>query len=356
MIFVSRDKDIINFKSQDLYFNRVKEFILLWESGIEKLEVKSSGSTGSPKTIEISRKQILASVNQTKEAFYLNDESLFICNLHLDFIAGKLMIIRALELNAELIVISPDGDFITNLGQHKYTIDKHPGENFFAFVPLQIDKILQSKEGVSILNRAKAILVGGASVGKSLLKKIKELKVPVYATYGMTETVTHVAIKRLNGNKPDRYFSPLKGTSIKRDERGCLCLKNEITNHEWLVTNDLVKIKWSGQFELLGRIDAIINSGGVKLNLDSIEGKIEAVLKLEVPFFCFGVPDERLGQKLILCIEQKTKDERLLEKLKSQMPKFEVPKEVYFIDCFLKTTSGKIDKIKTIDAYSVSNQ
>jgi O-succinylbenzoic acid--CoA ligase len=356
MIYLSREKDLINFKADDNYFNRVKEFILLWESGVEKLEVQTSGSTGISKKIELSRKQLLASVNQTKKAFYLNEENLFICNLSIDFIAGKLMIIRALELSAELIIVSPEGDFIENLGLHKYTIQQHQGHNIFAFVPLQMYKILESEEGVSILNTAKAILIGGANTGSTLLKKIKELKVPVYATYGMTESVTHAAIKRLNGDKPEIYYSPLEATEIKLDSRGCLCLKNEATDNNWLITNDLVHIKENGQFKLLGRIDDIINSGGVKLNLHEIETKIEELLNTSIPFFCYGIPDEKLGQKLILCLEQKSKDERLLDRLKSQLPKFEAPKELYFIENFVKTSSGKIDKTKSVDAYSVSNQ
>ena len=226
MIFVSRDKEIINFQADNAYFKKVKEFVLLWESGVGILEVQTSGSTGKPKIITLSREQVLASVLQTKLTFNLDQKTLFICNLSVEHIAGKLMIIRALELNSELLVISPEGDFIQNLGNQTYLLNKNTGYNFLAFVPLQMEKLLKTIEGQEILNTAKAILVGGAASNATLLGKIKEIRAPVYATYGMTETVTHVAIKRLNGEHPDSHFVGLEGTEFKLNEQNCLTIKN----------------------------------------------------------------------------------------------------------------------------------
>jgi o-succinylbenzoate---CoA ligase len=356
MIFVSQEKDLVNFKSTDPYFNEVNDFIKLWESGIESIEVQTSGSTGVPKKIHLSRNQILASVKQTKETFQIDERSLFICNLSIDFIAGKMMIIRALELSSELVVIPPDGDFVENLGNHKYTIQQNSGHNILSFVPLQIEKLLANDEGIEILNTARAILIGGAAVSLSLLTRISHLRVPVYATYGMTETVTHAAVKRINGRKPDLFYRALSGTELKLDDRGCLCIKNEATENKWIITNDLAELKSITEFTLKGRIDDIINSGGVKLNLHEIESKIASISGLKHSFFCCGLADESLGQKLVLFIESNTKDDSLLEKLKKQMPNFEAPKELIYVEKFIATASGKIDKLKTLHASSIPNK
>ncbi|MFT7249360.1 MAG: O-succinylbenzoic acid--CoA ligase [Arcticibacterium sp.] len=355
MIYVSREKELVNYQPQNDYFEKVKDFVLLWESGVQTLEVQTSGSTGEAKIIKLNRNQILASVEQTKNAFHLNEEHLFICNLSINHIAGKLMIIRALTLNSELIVIHPEGDFIKNLGNQTYLLHRNAGKVFFAFVPLQLEKILRTSDGYDILHKAKAIIVGGAAVNSHLLQKIKDLKVPVYATYGMTETVTHVAIKKLNGTEPDPYFTVLEGTEIRLNKLACLVVKNTATDNKWLDTNDLTKLITDKSFSLLGRLDNVINSGGLKLNLDLIEHKIDSILSHNIPFFCFGLPDEHLGQKLVLCLESDRKDTTILGQLKNQMPKFNSPKEVLVFKKFERTLSGKIDKTKTINASSISD-
>lgn len=356
MIFVSQEGDVINSEPNDPYFQEVKTFILLWQNDTTELEVKTSGSTGTPKTITLSREQILASVRQTKKAFSLTGESFFLCNLSVHFIAGKLMIIRALELKAELLIVKPEGNLIDNLGSFGYMIEQKRGKCFMAFVPLQLQNLLEDARGQNLLKMAGSIIIGGAAVSNSLKKKLKEIPAPVYATFGMTETVTHFAIKRLNGDQPDDFFTVLDGTAIKLDEQGRLSVKNDCTEQKWLTTNDLAEIINENQFVLKGRADRVINSGGVKLHLDEIEFKIDQILKLCSPFFCAGLPDSKLGERLVLFIESEEKDLNLLSVLKAEMAKFEAPKEVIFLKEFKQTITGKTDKLKTAHAYSVSDQ
>ncbi len=356
MLIVTKEQDIINSRPGDDYFDRVKLFIVEWLEGKPALHVKTSGSTGLPKEMEISRKQIEASVEQTAKAFHLNSETLFVCNLSLDFIAGKLQIIRALELGAELMVLHPSEDWVSRLMPHRTVFLRNSGKNFFAFVPLQLQKILENETGKELLNTASAIILGGTSVPSALQKDVNELRVPVYATFGMTETITHFALKRINGDHKDLYFKTLPGTAIKLSDSGQLMVKNPCTSNLWLTTNDRAKIHPDDSFEILGRLDRVINSGGVKLALDEIEGKIDELISLSVPFFCEGLPDQKLGQKLVLFVESEEDLPHLLPFLKSNMPKFEAPKEVICLRNFLRTATGKIDKRKTTDAYSVSNQ
>ena len=356
MIFVSQEGDVINSRPSDAYFLEVKAFILEWQKGIDHLSVKTSGSTGSPKSISLSRKQILASVIQTQKAFSLSENTFFLCNLSVHFIAGKLMIIRALELKAELLIVKPEGNLMDNLGSFGYMISQKRGKCFMAFVPLQLQNLLEDPRGQNLLKMASNVLIGGAGVSKLLKEKIMDIPTPVYATFGMTETVTHFAIKRLNGEQPDNFFKVLPGTDIKVTEEGKLCVKNECTGQKWIITNDLAKIVNNRQFLLKGRADRVINSGGVKLHLDEIELKIDEILKLNTPFFCIGLPHDKLGEKLVLFIESPQKDPSIINTLKSKMAKFESPKEVIFLKKFQLTITGKTDKLKTAHAYSVSDQ
>ncbi|MGR3809106.1 AMP-binding protein [Jiulongibacter sp. NS-SX5] len=356
MIFVSQEGDLTNSAPNDPYFQKVKRFIIKWQNGLNALEVKTSGSTGKPKNIKLTKQQVKASVAQTAKAFSLTEESFFLCNLSIDFIAGKLMVIRALELGSELLIIKPEGSIIDNLGNFGYMLEQKRGQCFLAFVPLQLNNLLQDERGQNLLNMAQATIIGGAAISNSLARQISEINTPVYATFGMTETVTHFAIKRLNGNKPDGYFIALDGTDIKANEEGKLCIKNECTENKWLVTNDLAEIINTHEFKLSGRSDRVINSGGIKLSLDEIETKIDQILNLSAPFFCSSLPDEKLGQQLALFIEGAGNAIEIKEKLKKEMAKFEAPKIVAFIKSFERTVTGKIDKRKTTNAYSVSNK
>ncbi|UBM59951.1 AMP-binding protein [Marinilongibacter aquaticus] len=356
MLFLSQEGDIINTNPNSEYLQEVKDFIVHWQNGAEGIEVHTSGSTGKPKTIKISRKQISASVAQTQEAFNLDKNTLFLCNLHLDYIAGKLMILRALELGAELMVVPPNGDLLAHIGNAFYMLKEKRGHVFLAFVPLQLSKLIEQEKGIHLLNLARATILGGAKTNEALLEKIRTLSTPVFATFGMTETVTHFALQELNGETASEAFSLLKGTAMKVDENGKLFVRNKTTNGQWLETNDLVQIIDSKRFVPLGRADNVINSGGIKLNLEEIELKIDRVLKLKWPFFCYGLQDSNLGSKLSLFIEAESSESNLLDRLKKELPKFEVPKEVICLPKFERTRTGKIDKISTVHAFTVSDQ
>jgi O-succinylbenzoic acid--CoA ligase len=208
-----------------------------------------------------------------------------------------------------------------------------------------LQNLLQIEGDLAILKTAKAILVGGATVSEPLKKEIQAARLPVFETYGMTETISHVATKDLK--KGDVFFRIMKGVSIDINHQNCLKIKAKTTGNTWIQTNDVVEFKNKGSFILKGRIDNIINSGGVKIQLEEIERVISQNLDFKNRFFCFGIPDEKLGQKLILVIESK---EKILQKskLSAIFAKFEIPKEIYFIEKFFETSSAKIDKLKII--------
>lgn len=288
------------------------------------------------------------------DAFSLSKSDTFVCNLSLDSIAGKMMIIRAIELNSKLILLPVNSKPLASL--KKFIEDQAlPIDKFvFAFVPLQVQYI---KSFQALLKRAKVILIGGAGLSAKGEAELSKVEVPIYATYGMTETITHIAIRPIG--KGNQYIA-LPNVELKLSEQQTLRVKSPSTGDLWLTTNDLVEMDKKGKaFKLLGRADNVINSGGLKIQLEQVEHKILEVLDKPLRMFCFGLPDNILGTKLCCAYEKNGRIELNKEQLKGKLPKFVLPKDFFPLAKFKYTPSGKIDKLKTIDAYispKVSNK
>lgn len=370
MIFLERDGTCINTQPNNPYYKKVFEFKKAWESGKETFEIQTSGSTGTPKKIVLHRKQMLASVKITAKAFNLIEGDTAFCCLNIEYIAGMMMLVRAFEIGMDLLVVEPKSNPFEDIEKHLYILKANRGQNFFAFVPLQIQKLLESAPIFSeILNSAKAIIIGGSAVNDAILEKVQTIYRPVYVTYGMTETLTHIAIRRINGSEKDDFFNTLDGVDIQLNNENCLMIKSKTTDDKWITTNDVAEIINGSSFVLHGRIDNVINSGGVKIQLEKVEKAAESVLNklktdiqnLNGRFFVFSLPDEKLGERLVFILEKETNQNFLskedatkidiLQGFKEILPKFEVPKEVFFVEKMIETPTGKIDKIKTINAY-----
>ncbi|OYU67027.1 MAG: hypothetical protein CFE22_05995 [Cytophagaceae bacterium BCCC1] len=346
MLYFSKEGELINTESGNVYYKKALQILDDWNFGKTAFEIKTSGSTGIPKTIHLKRELIEASIEMTKKAFDLDDGHLFFCCLNIENIAGLMMLLRSQRLKGELMLVEPSADPLEKLGNLDYLFSDNRGRNVFAFVPLQLQKLLENEKYIQILKTAKTILVGGAALNTELKAKIADLYLPVFETYGMTETISHIAIKNIRLDEDT--FNTLEGVEIKLNDAGCLMIKSPTTDFEWITTNDIVEIIENKTFKLIGRFDNIINSGGVKIQLEEIERKIEENIKIESRYFCFGIPDQQLGQKLVLIVESEEK--RISkEQLSTILSKFEVPKEIYFVKKFSETSSSKVDKHKTID-------
>ena len=317
-----------------------------WLNKLEGFEAKTSGSTGEPKTIFITRQQALASVAITQSALGLRAGWHSLICLDTETIAGKMMLIRSLEIGMHLHVVSPNSNPFTQL-------DKTIQIDFLAMVPMQLDKIL-ADGNIERLNNAKAILVGGAAIGKSLEQKIQVITCPVYSSYGMTETVSHIALRLINTLQKQSAYQKLENIETAKDARECLCIKGAVTNNEWLKTNDLVKLLPNGYFQILGRIDNVVNSGGIKIQLEEIEKLIADLFyiqKITNRFFLTSLPHYTLGLQLVLVIEgdewNKEQQVELLTSLHQLCPKYQAPKLLFFVKNFSETKSQKIDRIVT---------
>ncbi|MBF0102366.1 MAG: AMP-binding protein [Desulfobacterales bacterium] len=300
------------------------------------VEVHSSGSTGSPKAFTVLKSQMISSAQMTGKYFQLSSGKTALLCLPVDYIAGKMMIVRAWVLGLNLITIKPGSDPLACIN----LID------FAALVPLQLQTLVDVY-GKAGMERFQTIIVGGSDINPVLISKVQFVSTEVVATYGMTETLSHVALRHLNGNKVSEYYQTLDGVSIDLDERECLVVYAPHVNPNRLITNDIVKIHEQDKFTWLGRCDNVINSGGIKVIPEQLESKLKELF-LDNRFFISSIPHNILGQQIILVIESVKPDADQLVTLKSSIKKllnrYEIPKYIYFVRAFQETFSGKIQR------------
>ncbi len=333
----------------DPYFRQAWEFCRAWAEGKTSFILHTSGSTGQPKPIALTRAQMQASARMTQHKLGLEEgQNALIC-LNIAYIAGTMMLVRGMETGMRMYVVSPSSLPFEALPQ-SVKID------FAAFVPLQIQTLLEQGQAHR-LNALNVILVGGAAVGGVLLTQIRRLSVAVFSTYGMTETVSHVALQRLNATDFKREsYELLAEIEAETDERNCLRVRGAVTNGEWVQTNDVVAFTDKRHFQIVGRVDNIINSGGVKIQLEKVERAFAQLWNGAERYFAWWMPDERLGQKLILLVEtSQSVDSELVKKAMAPfLSSYEIPKEVITVEKFTETPTGKVDKRATFARFSAS--
>ncbi|HEY9116023.1 MAG TPA: AMP-binding protein [Bacteroidales bacterium] len=309
-------------------------FILDWLSPISTIHVQTSGSTGKPKKLFLEKKYMEASAMATIDFFKLKPgDSALLC-LPVKYIAGKMMIVRALVGGLNLLFTKPSSNFEINDFQK---ID------FCAMVPNQVAAFLDTIKGVEQLQRIKNLIIGGSFLPKDIESKINNLKTEVWQTYGMTETITHIALRKISGNAEEMY-TPLKNVKVWTDDHSRLVIDAEKIGVKQLVTNDLAEMGEKGKFKILGRKDNVVISGGVKFFPEEIEKKLSGFI--ENDFYISSLPDEKLGRKLVLYIEDdgnlENQVNQLWEKINARLSGFEIPKEIFFCKSFSRTVSGKI--------------
>lgn len=311
--------------SKEEYQQQLSKFILEWFDDKDYVALTTSGTTGTPKIIQLKKKAMMNSALATAVFFDLKENCKALHCLPTQYIAGKMMLVRALVLGWDLDFVKPDTHPLD--GNNK-TYD------FAAMVPLQVEKSLDQ------LYRVKTIIIGGAKLNPVLAEKLKLLPTAMYETYGMTETITHIAAKKVQ----DNAFSVLPGIQIATDERNCLIINASRLSDEKIVTNDVVEIIDDNKFVWLGRFDNVINSGGVKLFPEKIEEKLSG--KISHRFFVSGKADATLGEKLILVIE--SEPYAIANSVFEGLNKYEKPKEILFVSKFSETETGKIKRAESI--------
>jgi O-succinylbenzoic acid--CoA ligase len=320
-----------------------------WLNGQQTFTLRTSGSTGTPKAIQLHREQMAASARFTGTALGLQRGDRALVCLSTDYIAGVMMLVRGMELGLALTVGQPERNPLAAFsGELVLSNAEATRFDFTAVVPLQMQAILDSPQR-TIADQMKAIIIGGAAVSTPLRHDLQTFNAAVYNTYGMTETVSHIALRRLNGPDASDYFVPFADAKLALDERGCLTINSILTRHATITTNDRVDLLPDGRFRWLGRVDNVINSGGHKVQAEQVEAALHAVLEEPRRLVVGGVPDNVLGERVVAIIEgeqvgNSAETEIRQRLLQSNLHRYELPRQIIFTHHLPTTTTGKIDR------------
>jgi O-succinylbenzoic acid--CoA ligase len=322
-----------------------EDFEKKWDNeNIHYFELSTSGSTGSPKSIKLYKNHLKSSVQNTRNALNLSNNEKVLCCLPTQKVGGFMQWVRAKVLNFSITTVEPSQNPMHFISlEHDYT--------FVSLVPLQLKNILSDTISKQKLNRFNKILLGGSKLDIDLLLKIQELKPDCYLTYGMTETYSHIALQKLNGDGKQQKLYPMPGIYIQKNSDDCLVIQTPYDVNP-IITNDLVYIDEDGGFEIRGRNDFVINSGGIKVIPEQLESIIaEKKLLKSGTFAITSIPDAILGEKVIIISEENIENEKLLL-MKNVLPKNHHPK-VFFKMNIPMTETGKINRAKIKELLSL---
>ncbi len=320
------------------YEEAIGDFLIDWLDNKTYIKVKSTGTTGKPKLIKLDKQAMVNSSIFTGDFFNLTPGNKALHCLPAKYIAGKMMLVRAMILGLELDLIEPSSKLVFN-SKKEY--------DFCAMLPIQL------QNSIDKVSNIKNIILGSAKVSNDLIEAIKDFPANIYETFGMTETATHIALRALNNFKEDEeeksVFKTLPDILVSQDERGCLVINSPHLLKLPIVTNDIVKLYSDTEFEWLGRFDNVINSGGVKIFPEAVEEKLFG--KIDSKFFIASEKDEKLGEKVILILENDSNN--VESSVFNVLDKYEKPKEIYTVKKF-EIISDKIQRKKILKKLGIS--
>ena len=312
---------------------QVADFLDEWYSSADFVWGHTSGSTGAPKPIKLLKHDMEESARLTVDYFGLAAGTTMLLCLSPDYIAGKMMIVRALLSGADLLVVSPSSRPLASVDERV---------DFAAMVPAQVVESLRDDAQRGRLARVGALIVGGAPLPPVAEERLSNLPVRSYATYGMTETVSHVALRRIGD--PTMTYRALGQITFSADNRDCLVIHTPHFAVKELVTNDVVELIDKYSFRWIGRYDHVINSGGVKVFPERIEQQIASLFTRR--FFVAACADEKWGECVALAIEgdplSATDEAALLARIRERVGRYEVPRRLFYLPTFTETSSGKV--------------
>jgi O-succinylbenzoic acid--CoA ligase len=307
------------------------QFISNWlDESKEYIEVKTSGSTGLPKIILHQKLKMRNSADMTGAFFNLKENQTAFCCMPVSSIGGMMMVVRALQLKMKLIVAKPESNPLKNINEQL---------DFVAMVPYQVASVLaEESDKLKLIN---CLIIGGGAIQKDLERKLLSNNTNAFHTFGMTETISHIAVRKIG----QPVFNTLPNVEINTDENKRLIIDAPLLLEKPLLTNDLVKLKSNHQFEWLGRFDNAIETGGIKVIPELIESKLETIIPYR--FFIHALPHSTLNNQLVLVIES-LEFTISKEQLSQHLTKYEIPKQIFYLEKFEETASGKIMRNNTM--------
>ena len=328
----------------------LEDFLSEWNNDSDRVLVHTSGSTGKPKPMRVEKKRMLNSARITCDFLGLKPgDSALLC-MSLDYIAGKMVVVRSIERHLHLISVPPSGHPLKDVDEEI---------TFAAMVPMQVYNTLQVPEERERLSRIRHLIIGGGAIDAALEQELQSLPgdIAIWSTYGMTETLSHIALRRINGDEASEWYQPFDSVHISQTEEGCLVIDAPQVCAETLVTNDIVEIEpyiynkvEKLRFRIKGRKDNVICSGGIKIQIEEVETLLKP--HLEKPFMLAKKKDGKFGEIAVLLSEDEDikKVEATVRRLLSDESekssdhkkyKYWIPKEFRYVEHLPLTETGK---------------
>lgn len=323
----------------------LQEFLSEWNNNEPTILVHTSGSTGAPKPIRVEKSRMRISAERTCRFLGLTKADRALLCMPLDYIAGKMMVVRSLVSGMQLLSVPPSSHPMRNLTQQP---------SFAAMVPLQVHETLKVKEERERLMRTKNLIIGGGAISAELEKQLQNFPNAVWSTYGMTETLSHIAMRRINGSCSCQFYTPLDGVEIQQAADGCLEIFAPAICPTRLKTNDIVELSADHKsFKILGRKDNVIDSGGIKIQAEQVEALLQPHLSL--PFAISKRKDEKFGEAVVLALACADESRKSAEEQKARavclrlLPKYWQPKSIVVLHELPLTETGKVARKRLED-------
>ena len=327
------------FFTKNSIYKKLYLFLNEWFSPNNTISLYTSGSTGKPKEVVVHKSHMLQSAAMTCRFFNLNKNDKALLCLSTDYIAGKMMIVRAIYSGMNLYPVEVSGNPLLSYNSTAICFD------FAAMIPLQVYNSLSTTTEKSRLSMIKNIIIGGGSIDSDLEQALKDFPNSIYSTYGMTETLSHIGLRKINGKDASLYYKPLEGVNIKISEDQTLIINAPHISDDILKTNDIAEIRSDGSFRILGRTDNIINTGGVKVQIEELEQQLLPYLKSL--FAITSIPHPKLGEAIVILVEpfnQQNNIDEIIKEAFNTIPLYHQPKCVFTVSAIPMTDSDKKDR------------
>ncbi len=313
----------------------LNDFLSEWRNGESCMTVKTSGSTGKPKTMLVEKERMLNSARITCDFLGLTAADTALLCMNLDYIGAKMMVVRSLERGMKLVTVPPSGHPYADLPAEFQALGRI---TFAAMVPLQVYNALQVPEETEWLRSIDHLIIGGGAIDERVAQQLRTFPKHVWSTYGMTETLSHIALRRLSGPDASEWYRPFDTVKVGRNAEGCLTIDAPMVHDGLLVTNDRVELLPDGMFRILSRKDNVIVSGGIKIQIEEVEHTLRPFM--DKPFFITKTPSEKFGEAVVLLTEE-TDMKQVEEICMNALPKYWVPRKYVHVDKLPMTETGK---------------
>ena len=306
----------------------LQQFLNEWHNDSPTVLVHTSGSTGEPKPMWVEKRRMEASARTTCDFLGLRRGDTALLCMPLDYIAGKMMVVRSLVCGLRLTVVEPTGNPLATVTEPL---------DFAAMVPMQVWNSLQVPEQRERLMSIRHLIIGGGAIDNRLAAELRTFPHAVWSTYGMTETLSHIALRRLSGPDVSDWYTPFDGVNLSQTADGCLTIDAPVIHDSLLTTNDIAELSPDGRFKILGRKDNVICSGGLKIQAEEVERLLSP--HLSTPYIISKRQDEKFGEIVVLLTEGDTATAQAV--CQRILPKYWQPRAYVHVDRIPLTPTGK---------------